>query len=227
MITLLVIVSLFFSSCSSWFSRSKNKKGTENLPIKTVPKAQYNQLLEKYEALLNQTQRSNVVENIDQESERNEMKNPIIVDSKGISESRENELNGTVDIFQKSKEATVESSSAMDSVTIETQIVQFRKALKLASQKKFNKAFGYLKDLENSKNLQIKVRSKFLIGELLFEQAEYDLAMQIFEEIVRDYAFSGIILKTLDRLVKCCEKLKLSKKREQYYSILHDFFEMG
>ena len=39
------------------------------------------------------------------------------------------------------------------------------------------------------------------------------------------YAFSGVIIKTLGRLITCAEKLKLSKKKDVYFSILHDFFD--
>ena len=51
--------------------------------------------------------------------------------------------------------------------------------------------------------------------------------MQVYEEILQKDAFSGLVLKTLGRLVVCSTKLKLKKKEEQYYSVLHDFFEQG
>jgi hypothetical protein len=60
---------------------------------------------------------------------------------------------------------------------------------------------------------------------MLFRQGEFDLSMQVFEEIITKYAFSGVVIKTLGRLIVCSERLKLAKKREQYFSILHDFFE--
>ena len=74
---------------------------------------------------------------------------------------------------------------------------------------------------------QIRVHAKFYIGEILFRQQEYDLAMQVFEEILDKDAFSGIVLKTLGRLVTCSKKLKLKKKKDRYYSMLHDFFGHG
>ena len=49
--------------------------------------------------------------------------------------------------------------------------------------------------------------------------------MQIFEEIIEKDAFSGTVIKALGRLIVCSEKLKLEKKKERYYSLLHDFFE--
>lgn len=111
------------------------------------------------------------------------------------------------------------------SMGVEDQIQELQKATDLVQKNMLDKALMILKALENSDNIQIKVRSKFWIGEILFKQGEYDLSMQIFEEIVSHYAFSGIVIKTLGRLIVCSDKLKLKKKYDLYYSILHDFFE--
>ena len=82
-----------------------------------------------------------------------------------------------------------------------------------------------MRPLEKSPVKQLMVWSKYLIGEILFKQNEFDLAMQVFEEIINKHAFSGLVIKSLGRLIVCSEKLKLTKKKEQYYSLLHDFFE--
>ena len=90
---------------------------------------------------------------------------------------------------------------------------------------KFDAALTELKKIEKSKVKQVRVRARFSIGEIMFRQGEYDLAMQIYEEILQQDAFSGIVIKTLGRLIVCSEKLKLKKKQEQYYSMLYNFFE--
>ena len=95
----------------------------------------------------------------------------------------------------------------------------------LMDQKRFEDAFLNAKKLESSSNKQIKARAAFLKGEILFQQNEYDLAMQLLEEMIEKYAFSGMVLIALRRLVVCAEKLKLENKKKRYYSILHDFFE--
>jgi TolA-binding protein len=64
-----------------------------------------------------------------------------------------------------------------------------------------------------------------MLGDLLFNQGEYDLALQVYEEVIKKYAFSAYVLKALGKLVACCEKLKLPEKGAKYYSLLHDFFE--
>jgi len=49
--------------------------------------------------------------------------------------------------------------------------------------------------------------------------------MQIFEEIITRDAYSGMVVKTLGRLIVCSEKLGLKAKKDKYFSVMHDFFE--
>lgn len=113
----------------------------------------------------------------------------------------------------------------MSAQNVERQIQIYQKAKTLAEGKKYDESMIILRELEASSFGQIRVRVKYLIGELLFLQKEYDLAMQKFEEIISQNAFSGVIIKTLKKLIQCSEALNLNRKRERYYSILHDFFE--
>jgi TolA-binding protein len=108
---------------------------------------------------------------------------------------------------------------------VDEQITKLREANELVKVGKFENALTILKELENSKEKQIVVRAKIMLGDLLFGQGEFDLAMQVFEEVIKKYAFSGYVLKALGKLVACSEKLKLPEKQAKYYSLLHDFFE--
>lgn len=108
---------------------------------------------------------------------------------------------------------------------IDEQISKLREASNLVKVNKFENALVILKELENSKEKQVAVRAKIMLGDLLFSQGEFDLAMQVYEEVVKKYAFSGYVLKALGKLVACSEKLKLPEKQAKYYSLLHDFFE--
>lgn len=108
---------------------------------------------------------------------------------------------------------------------VDDQITRLREAENLIKVNKFENALTILKELEGSKEKQIAVRAKIMLGDLLFGQGEYDLAMQVYEEVVKKYAFSGYVLKALGKLVACSEKLKLPEKQAKYYSLLHDFFE--
>lgn len=108
---------------------------------------------------------------------------------------------------------------------VDEQIVQLREAATLVKVNKFDNALAILKDLESSKEKQIVVRAKLMLGDLLFQQGEFDLAMQAYEDIIKNYAFSGLVVKALGKLVACSEKLKQPEKQAKYYSLLHDFFE--
>ncbi|MBC7539174.1 MAG: hypothetical protein H7281_10160 [Bacteriovorax sp.] len=108
---------------------------------------------------------------------------------------------------------------------IDEQISRLREVQELVKVNKFDAALTLLKGLENSKEKQIVVRAKMMLGDLLFNQGEFDLASQVYEEVIKKYAFSGYVLKALGKLVSCSEKLKQPEKQAKYYSLLHDFFE--
>lgn len=148
------------------------------------------------------------------------------------------ELAETVDVFAKQESmkqtpsstqpqsaGVVVSSNEVDADLIEEHISILRKSQTLISQNRFDEALREIKKIENSPVRQIRVRAKFNLGEILFNQQEFDLALQIYEEIIKQEAFSGIVLKTLGRLIVCTENLKLTQKRDTYFSILNDFFE--
>jgi predicted negative regulator of RcsB-dependent stress response len=233
-------------SCS-WISNKRSLFGddeevsaaeAESTKLQTVPKAQYDQLQSKYNALVEQMRKNPpaaasagagamAASSMDRPPED-------LVEELNKAKSN-NELVETVDVF--GKDGAINSSpKGIDkrapviaaNVTpreIEDQIIKLERAQALLSQNRFDQSLTILKDLESSNVRQIRVRAKFLIGEMLFTQGEYDLSMQVFEEIIHKDAFSGLVLKTLGRLIVCSEKLKLTKKQQKYYSILHDFFE--
>jgi TolA-binding protein len=118
----------------------------------------------------------------------------------------------------------VKAASTVMNSQLEKEVEQLNQGIELLQKGQYDTAVGIFKSLEASSSKQIQVRSKFYVAEVLFNQNEFDLAMQVYEEIVQKYAFSGVIIKAIGRLIVCAEKLNLEKKRESYYSILHDFF---
>ena len=72
---------------------------------------------------------------------------------------------------------------------------------------------------------EVKVRSKLQIGEMLYEKGQYDLALQVFEDIINKYAYSGVVLESLKYAQICSEKLGLQNKKDQYSSMINDVFE--
>lgn len=244
LIPLLFLLVILFSSSCSWLKNRRSLFGDDEEGEKTdkpatadakmVPKEQYDQLLKRYQQLQqnpsNDNQKSESNPDLYQGKEQQD-----IVDALNKLENK-GELAETVDVFGTNGVAN--KATAANTVTtavisnedfsadkIEAQIKELRKAYILLSQKKFDATLQTIKPLENSSIKQIKVRAKFILGELMFVQGEYDLAMQIYEEILQKMSFSGVVIKSLGRLIVCSEKLKLTKKQEQYYSILHDFFE--
>jgi tetratricopeptide (TPR) repeat protein len=133
--------------------------------------------------------------------------------------------------MSSSKGPPVPTSMGVEQVNntddIDDQISRLREAQELIKVNKFEKALTILKELENSKEKQIVVRVKMMLGDLLFNQGEYDLASQVYDEVIKKYAFSGFVLKALGKMVACSEKLKQPEKQAKYYSLLHDFFEAG
>jgi TolA-binding protein len=230
------------TSCS-WLSNRKTLFGDDAQESKasdntvqavptTVPKAQYDQLLKKYEMLVKTQQATSTV------TPRQKPfagKDPSDIVSALNNAKARPELVETVDVFGEKgiaknslsnpAQLPIVAGAKVSDSEVEGQIVKLKKASILIDQNKLDAALTLLKELENSPVRQIRVRSKFYLGELLFIQGEYDLAMQVYEEIVQKDAFSGIVIKTLGRLIVCSEKLKLKKKQQKYYSILHDFFE--
>lgn len=108
---------------------------------------------------------------------------------------------------------------------VRDQMALLRKGRGFFKQNDHIRALELAKGLERSKNRQIQARAGLLKGEVLFKQEQYDLAMQIFEDLIGRYAFSGVVLSALKHLVICTEKLNLTKKNKQYDSMLRDIFE--
>ncbi len=243
------LISMSLTSCS-WIDSRRSLFGSEEgedmasaegvASGQTVPKEQFDELTRKYEALL-KAQRIEESETVNANQMMNKVESEQVIDSDIVAEEiskvkAATELGGTVDVFNQGNRSTpsvqfpavqLADSSSYDSNLVEAQITSIRKAEALVDQNKFDEALTVIKTLEKSPLKQIVVRSKFLLGEILFKQGEYDLSMQIFEEVINRYAFSGLVIKTLGRLIVCSEKLKLAAKQEKYYSILHDFFEQG
>ena len=124
----------------------------------------------------------------------------------------------TVDVFPGPEPRQVQGA-------IQQELDTYEKAKKFFRQKQYDKASLELKKIDQSLIRQIRVHARFLAGEIMFESGEYDLAMQIYEEILKNNAFSGLVIKSLERLIVCSAKLKLEEKRQRYHSLLHDTFE--
>lgn len=224
------ILALSTTSCS-WMGKRKtlfDEEGGDQAQVQDaknqmVPKAQYDQLLEKYDKLLKDTKAPSLADQYRAKSEpanQNELQLEMIDD---LEKAKSNDMAETVDVFAN-EVASKRQDQQADDLQLQKELNLLKQAEGLLAQNRLDQSLTILKDLESSKHNQIKVRAKYYLAEMLFSQNEYDLAMQLYEEILRQHAFSGLVIKSLGRLIVCTDKLKLSKKKEKYYSILHDFF---
>jgi len=234
-----------FTSCSSLLKRS-NEMLAKPEPGQFVAKEQYDELNRKYLELLNKSKNNpKVVNELNEKTSQPKVEGqPEFVKETSIDPSELvnqidqklpdiKEGNG-VDVLAESDKKigpplpnTIAENIVVASDDIDEQIQNLRDVQNHIKVNKFENALTLLKSLESSKEKQIVVRAKYMLAELLFNQGEYDLSMQVFEEIVNKYAFSGFVIKSLGKLVACSEKLKLPEKQAKYYSLLHDFFEAG
>lgn len=241
-LAIIFIFSLSSSSCS-WIKKRRNffwegpKKNIAAPDEHKVSRAQYNQLMDKYDDLLKKYREQQWFGK--KPGERGRRSKEIVNDLGRIKPQVE--LAETIDLFGKPnikvrpEKEKIETIRIKDMPTfigidgptrsLQEQIENLIRSRAYVERGKLNKAMDLLKKLEKSKDQQIKVRAKFFVGEILFIQEEYDLAMQVFEEIIGLHAFSAVALKSLDRLIECSKKLELSKKEIRYYSILKDVFK--
>ena len=114
---------------------------------------------------------------------------------------------------------------AKSEASIQDELDTYERAKAFFQTKQYDKASIEIKKIDKSAVRQIRVHARFLSGEIMFASGEYDLAMQIYEDIVQNSAFSGLVIPALKKLVTCSEKLKLEEKRERYQSLLQNTFE--
>ena len=207
-----------------------------------VPKEQYDELARKYQELLNQSKnlKTQEAEVAAAPHNPNDQAKPNLAETTTIDPSElvnridsaipdAASVDGVDALKPQEKPLILPTSTGVKTVNnsddIDDQISRLREVQELVKVNKFENALVILKELETSKEKQIVVRAKMMLGDLLFNQGEFDLSLQVYEEIITKYAFSGFVLKALGKLVVCSEKLKQPEKQAKYYSLLHDFFE--
>lgn len=216
---LIFLVLIAFTGCSNLLESTRKSlvgtdtpRKTKNKESKWVSKAQYNDLLAKYKNL-----------NEKYTSLKDEMK------AKPSSFGQANELasSETIDVFGK------EGLAGKSTVAIEKKqefsdkdFELYQRAVALFNNGKTEEALRIFQYLENAAMDQIKVRSKYYIGEVYLKKSQFDLALQVYEQIIRSYSFSGRVMKAIERAALCSTKLNLKEKKDKYESLLKDVFEV-
>lgn len=216
-ISLTLFCSLL-SSCA-WLDRmERGLTGSENESLRKtkkqmIPKAEYDELLSRYDELNRQYQAlkdgksANLVSDL--------AATPQITNS-GIENGSRVE---TVDVFASQKTAAIELGD------IESQLMKYRQA-ETARGTAPIEALKIYQQLALSGAPSLKAKSQLKMGEILLQQGEFDLALQSFEVVITKLAYSGVVLEALRNAAICCERLGLTQKKDQYLSLLKDVFQV-
>lgn len=205
------------NSCS-WYrdvERSLVEGDDKKSSSKTISRAQYDNLLVKYEELSKKYELLKENRSKDQPSLKDEIQQTSSENFSNTSSNVE-----TVDAFSNQQVAEVANVSS----DVESQLSLYKKAVNLKSSASGD-ATKIFQQLETQGIPEVKVRSKLQIGEMLYEKGQYDLALQVFEDIINKYAYSGVVLDSLKYAQICSEKLGLQNKKDQYSSMINDVFE--
>jgi TolA-binding protein len=212
------------SSCS-WYKDLQrslvedDERTNSKRTMRAVPREQYDQLLVKYEELSKKYE-SLKDKNPKQSSITDDLRN---TQSENFATPSPNVETETVDVFNNTGAATTGALPQV-SADIEEQLNLYRRgvALKASNAGEATKIF---QGLETQAAPAIRVRAKQQIGELLYGKQQYDLALQVFEDVINKYAYSGVVLDALKYAAVCSDKLGIPAKKDQYSSMLRDVFE--
>ncbi len=219
---------LVLSSCSWYKDVQRSLVEDDEKKMKRseqpVPRAQYDQLLVKYEELSKKYEQLKERPKTSQGSLVDELQNS---QSENFAQPSSNVETETVNLFPAAASETQAQAQAPASIEvpadIESQLSLYRRGLALKASNP-GEATKIFQQLENQAISPVKSRSKFQIGEMLLGRGQYDLALQIFEDIINKNAESGIVLDALKYAVVASEKLGATAKRDQYASMLNDVF---
>lgn len=210
---ILFLLTTIFLSCSL-LEKARRPLVEADKNSKTVPRAQYDELMKKYVALSKKKGNTGV--------EKTTIK--PTKSSNGLDANID-----SVDVFAEvnraqKRKTQMETTGFASGNQIDKEIALLKKGLLYKRSGKADQALKIFQALEVSKIIQVKVRAKFFIGEILLEKKQYDLAMQSFESIVKNYAFSGLVIDSLKHLVTCTDQLGIVDKKQRYLYMLKDIF---
>ena len=218
--SLIPIAGLLLLSSCAWYRdlerslvEDEEKQARSKKP---VPRAQYDQLLVKYEELSKKYEK--LKENPNSSSLVDELQK---TQSENFANTSGNVETETVNLFPGEGD---KPAGAIDvPADVESQLSLFRRALALKASNP-GEATKIFQQLEIKGIAPVKVRAKYQIGEMLLGRGQYDLALQVFEDIINKHSESGIVLDALRGAVMATEQLGIPNKKEQYASMLNDVF---
>lgn len=215
---------LLLSTSCSWYrdlERSlvadDEKQAKKSQPrTRAVPREQYDQLLVKYEELSKKYE--SLKEGKPQQSLVDELQN---TQGENFARTSPNVDTETVNLGPNDPAGAPLLTNTGD---VDSELSLYRRGLALKSSNP-GEATKIFQELEANGTHPVKVRAKLQVGELLLSRQQYDLALQVFEDIIGKYASSGVVLDALRYAEVCADKLGQTAKKEQYHSMLNDVFE--
>lgn len=196
----------------------KPKKGTvaRKDTRSSVTKAEYDELLSRYEELNRQYQA--LKDGRASDPLVTELREAPMLTNQGIENGPRVE---TVDAFSGAA-----ASAPLDIGDVEGQLNRYRQAQAMRATNP-TEAMKSFQELASSAVPAIRARAQLQMGEVLMQQGEFDLALQAFEGVISRMSYSGVVLDALRNAAVCSEKLGQTQKKTQYLSLLKDVFQIG
>jgi tetratricopeptide (TPR) repeat protein len=210
----LASVLLLGPSCS-WYrslERSLVDDDQKQAKARPVTRQQYDQLLVKYEELSKKYE----------EAKEGKPKSSLVDEINNTQSENFSQGVGNVETVNLFPGDTGSNQSLP--ADVESQLGLFRRGLALKNSNP-GEATKIFQQLESQGVPAVKVRARLQIGELLLGKQQYDLALQVFEDIINKSSYSGAVLDALRYAVVCTDKLGIQNKKDQYTSMLVDVFE--
>jgi TolA-binding protein len=222
---LIPMIALLSLNACSWYRNLERSLVDEDVKnskrSQTVSREQYDQLLVKYEELAKKYEQ---LKELPQKGEGSLVDELQRTSSENFSQPSTNVE--TVDAFSETPAAASTGTVAVSdlSADIESQVNLYRRGV-AAKNTNPGEATKIFQQLESQGLPAIKARARLQMGELLLSKGQYDLALQVFEDVISKNAHSGVVLEALRHAVVCSDKLGIQNKKEQYASMLNDVFE--
>lgn len=230
--TLIPVASLLILSSCSWYRDLERSMVEDDQKqarrSRSVPREQYDQLLVKYEELSKKYEQLKEKPAGSKDSLIDELNRS---QSENFAQPSANVETETVNLFPTDAAPAAAAAAATTTPIevpsdVESQLSLYRKGLALKATNP-GEATKLFQQLETQAIPTVKVRAKYQIGEMLLGRGQYDLALQVFEDIINKHSESGIVLDALRGAVMASEKLGITNKRDQYNSMLNDVFGSG
>ncbi|MDH4468223.1 MAG: hypothetical protein QE271_09195 [Bacteriovoracaceae bacterium] len=207
-------ITLIFSSCSlventrrsllgapAKSDKRSSKLSASSALGETVPREQYETLLSQYNSLKQKYE-------------------PVAPTSELNPDSPTVELQGAVAPGDElAKMVPLADAPDLGNNNESSDFGELRKGMLAYEIQKYDLAMNIFDKLTNSREDQVKYRSRFYAAKILLAKNEYNLALQVFEDLIERYAFSGLTAESLQGAKECAEKLGKPDKVKKFQEL--------